>query len=160
MNVNELIEALQDLVDNNPEAGELPLRVAYQPNWPLHVRVDAVRVAVAKGADDRPDAPVLYFVAGTCPYGENPYASRVLWDGEGNSLAEDYSTALQDTVDLDRAVEAVIEYLALTEGVNAESVAIVDADPCDDGTAEICLQVDDGPRRHLRWKPDGTVVLS
>lgn len=112
--VNDLIEALQDLVNSNEEAGELPLRVAIQPNYPIHLRLGSVRVGVAKGCEGRPDKPVLYFVAGeSSPYDENPYASCELWD-EGNGLADDYDRVVNDgDVDWDELVEDIMSQFEL-----------------------------------------------
>lgn len=115
--VNDLLEELRNLVDAHPEARELPLRVAYQPNYPLHVRLDGVRVNVQDGADGCDDVKVLTLVAGTCPYGENPYARKELWNELDRSLAENFSSA---DIDPDEAAEACVIAAAEHYGVSGE----------------------------------------
>jgi hypothetical protein len=154
LTVNQLIEALQDLVNGNQEAGELPLRVAMQENWPLHVSVAGVRIGKCDGADGQEGKKVLYFVAGTCPYGENPYASRDLWQ-EGNGLESDF---VDSDFDEDFAVEVVMTHLGL-EVSDAESFYTLDvSDPGGDGLI-VSVQRDehDDCLRHFRVKPDGRV---
>lgn len=109
--VNDLIEALQDMVNEHPEAGELPLRIAHQPSYPLQEAVTNVTVAKVQGRDGEPNKTVLFFVAGTCPYDENPYASSNLWEPNDKSLAEQFGCR----VDVDEAFDIAWKHLGQPE---------------------------------------------
>jgi hypothetical protein len=75
MTVNELIEALQEFVDMDEEYGELEVRLATQPNWPIRGSVAATTVATHDGQR------YLWLAEGGVGYDENPYAPRTAWEG-------------------------------------------------------------------------------
>lgn len=90
--LNELIEALQELAetevdtpDGTVEAGELPVRIAYQQNWPLAGRISATTVCKC-------DGKMGVWLAET-PVGryEHPYGPRNAWEGgvEGLDFGDD-----------------------------------------------------------------------
>jgi hypothetical protein len=69
MTLDELIAELEEIRD--AKDGDLDVRVAQQPNWPLRNALQCVKVHEGK----------LWLVAsGTAPYDENPYCSKRLWD--------------------------------------------------------------------------------
>ena len=74
--LNELIEALQELADQEDKdgnlIGELPVCIAHQRNWPLAEAIEAVTVA------DRDGSKV--WLAAT-PTHNLDYASRNAWEG-------------------------------------------------------------------------------
>jgi hypothetical protein len=79
--VGDLKEALEEFDD------ALPLRVAFQPSWPLAAEVANVR-AINPADEDasgtvvgRPDRPVVWIAASSSiPYAEDPYAPRNAWE--------------------------------------------------------------------------------
>lgn len=153
--VDDLLEELKNLVDAHPAAGKLPLRVAYQPNYPLHVSLVGARVTVQDGADGRDDVMVLTMVAGTCPYGENPYASSELWQGEGQSLVDDYEAA---ELDPGEAGEACAQAACDDYGVPMSQVAITDTQ-VEGLRAYVTLEVN-GAEKMYRWtSEDGPIEI-
>lgn len=82
MTLDELIETLTELRDQLGE--DVPVRVAFQPNYPLaacvaHVRVMPLRITEV-GDEEHP--AVWIATSSSVPYGENPYATRKAWDEE------------------------------------------------------------------------------
>ena len=87
--LNDLIEILQEMADFEDEDGnsygELPVRIAYQQNWPLVGRISAVTACV--NDDDKR----MVWLAENPPYmSDNPYAPKCAWNGgiEGEDFAE------------------------------------------------------------------------
>ncbi len=78
MNLNELIDELEQMRDYardmlGIEEGDIEVRIAQQPAWPLASPIDAVTLLKA----DSKKEPVLWLAAG----GASEYASRQAWDG-------------------------------------------------------------------------------
>ena len=84
MTINELIEELRYLADMY-DMGEMDVRVAHQPQWPLAETISAITVA-------EKDGERKCWLA-TYPVGryENPYAPRTAWEGgiEGEDFGDD-----------------------------------------------------------------------
>lgn len=70
MTVNELIERLQDIAAAG--LGEVEVRLAFQPNWPLQFRIGGIALP-EDAADETPETPVVYLVEGSSIH-ESPYA--------------------------------------------------------------------------------------
>jgi hypothetical protein len=88
MTIDEMIEELESARDDL--GGDAPVRIAYQPSWPLRATVASVTVPPsddpaelypddeeAAGQDN--DGHVLWIAAGSAPYDENPYAPKWAW---------------------------------------------------------------------------------
>lgn len=77
--IRELIEALEDAAAEHGE--DTPVRIAYQPSYPLAARVRAV--TALERDDDNPDAGAVLWLAAsdTVPSSESPYAPRDAWEG-------------------------------------------------------------------------------
>ncbi len=78
MTLNELIAQLEELRDGE-DAGEAEVRVAYQQNYPLAGRLEAI--TLDRKQDSLP-SDVLWFAIGSVPYDESPYAPAYAWSGE------------------------------------------------------------------------------
>jgi hypothetical protein len=78
--VGDLKEALEEFDD------ALPVRIAYQPSWPLAGSIQNVREvdrADEPGGPTRPGDVTLWIaVDQVSTYTENPYAPRDAWDEE------------------------------------------------------------------------------
>ena len=79
MKLNDLIESLQDL---QTRYGDVSVRVAYQPNYPLVGSLDTVTLIENEGGGSKRDEPVIWFAVGSAPYEENPYAPSEAWNGD------------------------------------------------------------------------------
>jgi hypothetical protein len=76
MTIGELIEALEDLRDSNEQGSEMPVRIAYQRNYPIAATV----AGVADSSDFDSGPAVAWIATGSMPYDENPYANDWAWD--------------------------------------------------------------------------------
>lgn len=84
MNISELIEQLQAVLEDE---GDLDVRIAMQPSWPLAANVAAVVTDKAARANDEDAMPndedarnVVWIAASSSVgYSENPYAPRGAW---------------------------------------------------------------------------------
>ena len=84
MKLDDLIAELIDLRDSTE--GEVEVRIAVQPSWPLSHELDAITIDHTHSGK-RP--AVLWLAASEGhPYGENPYAPKHAWDG-GEVYAEE-----------------------------------------------------------------------
>lgn len=72
------VEELRDLLDEMVDAGlgELPVRMAHQPNWPLAETVTAVTMCESNDGTD-----TVWLACNPVPRHENPYAPRDAWEG-------------------------------------------------------------------------------
>lgn len=77
--VNDLYEALRELVDEGH--GDTPIRIAYQPSWPLAAEVENIRLFSDKD-DDEPIEKVWIAASATVSRDENPYAPKDVWEEE------------------------------------------------------------------------------
>jgi hypothetical protein len=81
--IRELIEALEDLASEHGD--ETPVRIAYQPSYPLAARLRAVTPLPAGLSDDEDGDPedVVVWLAASDTVGsdESPYAPRDAWEG-------------------------------------------------------------------------------
>jgi hypothetical protein len=77
MKLNDLIQRLQDIVDETPDAGEAEVLIATQRSWPLAHRVDALTLDCVEA-----DKPVLWIADGSHPHDRSPYAPKHAWNGE------------------------------------------------------------------------------
>lgn len=81
--LNELIETLQEMLDDNPELGDQPVNVGYQPGYPLAGTI--TNVVVIDGEDEDDDVylsavgkPALWIA--TTDNRDEPYAPRAAWE--------------------------------------------------------------------------------
>jgi hypothetical protein len=85
MNIDQMIARLQGLREAYG-SGEVELRIAYQPRWPLAARVAAVNADMGPAFDpDFPgvaDARAVWIATGPVSEDENPYAPEWAWDAE------------------------------------------------------------------------------
>jgi hypothetical protein len=72
MNVNELLEALQDIVSEDESNGERQVLLATQPNYPLQSTVRGVCTSAEAHDGEDPD-DCIYVVEGNQVY-DRPYA--------------------------------------------------------------------------------------
>ena len=77
MTLSEFIEELQDIQD---ERGDVEVRIAHQPSWPLRCSVHSIKWTEGK---------VWVVASSGHPYGEDPYADKRLWDEEFDEDEED-----------------------------------------------------------------------
>jgi hypothetical protein len=80
MNIQDLIEALTELAEDNPDA---EVRIAYQPNYPLAAYVQNVTVVDADDEDeDRSESESVIWIAAsdTVSHRHSPYAPKSAWD--------------------------------------------------------------------------------
>ena len=76
MTLNELIERLEEYRD----AGDVEVRIASQPSYPLAADVGAVTI-VRNGQEMGRKGAVLWIAAsGSVGYGEDPYAPKHAWN--------------------------------------------------------------------------------
>jgi len=76
MTLNELIETLTDISDNE-DAGEMEVRGAYQPNYPLVGSISAVTLD-----PHHIDGGRVWLALRAVGYQESPYAPSHAWDGD------------------------------------------------------------------------------
>lgn len=76
MNLREFIEELEYLEEEY--GGDINIRVAIQPRWPLAERIS--NVSVQEHNEDY-KAPVLWLATNPVPSFENPYAPHGAWEG-------------------------------------------------------------------------------
>lgn len=76
--LDDLIERLEELREEH--GGDLPVRIASQPSWPLAFTVENVRF-IESSNDHHPSA-VWFAASQGPPYLENPYAPKAAWDEE------------------------------------------------------------------------------
>jgi hypothetical protein len=87
MTIGELIKELESIRDivADEEGDDLPVRIAYQPHWPLVGCINSITLLYDDdeegAAGRRPDHPTAVWIAVTssAPYNENPYAPRKAW---------------------------------------------------------------------------------
>jgi hypothetical protein len=72
--IDALIEHLEAV---RADAGDVDVRVAYQPSYPLRGSVEAIGLDVELGGDER----VVWIAVGSAPYAESPYAPADAWEG-------------------------------------------------------------------------------
>lgn len=71
--VQDLVDELQCLIDEGK--GDMPLRMAHQPSWPL-----AEQVTNIGEANSNDGTPTIWLACNATYRGENPYAPRGAWD--------------------------------------------------------------------------------
>jgi hypothetical protein len=81
MTVNELIEALQDLIQEDEENGEREVLLAYQPSYPLQSTVRGVCTSEeaqeeSERSDDWYGDPECVYIVEGSQHRERPYAPR------------------------------------------------------------------------------------
>ena len=81
--LNELIETLQEMLDDNPELGDQPVNVGYQPGYQLAGFI--ANIVVIDGEDENDDVywsqvgkPALWIA--TTDNRDEPYAPRAAWE--------------------------------------------------------------------------------
>lgn len=74
MKLNELIEKLEDLRDNPDVGGDIEIRGAFQPNYPLISRIDAVTALISEDSKESG----VYIALGD---GTN-YGSPLMWEDD------------------------------------------------------------------------------
>ena len=77
--LNELIETLQETLDDYPELGDQPVKVGYQPNYPLAGVIANVVVIDADDEEDYDDSGPALWIAVSDNHSE-PYAPRAAWE--------------------------------------------------------------------------------
>jgi hypothetical protein len=83
MTLNELIEELQDAADRGH--GDIEVRIAYQPNYPLAARIACITTPddltddEEEEEEDTDGSQVLWLATREVPSSENPYAPRAAW---------------------------------------------------------------------------------
>lgn len=76
--LEQFIEHLQGVLEQH---GDMPVRVAFQPSYPLVGLVE--NIAVGTNDDDsRPGKTLWLATDQVTSYRENPYAPRAAWNGE------------------------------------------------------------------------------
>jgi hypothetical protein len=76
--LDELISQLEEARDE--AGGDVQVRVACQPGWPLRGTIETLTVT---GDQDEPDDPrTLWIALGSAPCDENPYAPHAAWGPE------------------------------------------------------------------------------
>jgi len=80
MTLSELIEHLEMLREEIGEEVDPPVRIAYQPSWPLRASVS--NVCVIERDDDDPDEDTTLWIAASwsSPHDESPYAPNKAWE--------------------------------------------------------------------------------
>jgi hypothetical protein len=78
MTVGELVEHLEEIRDR--VGADAPVRIAFQPEYPLRASVANVTAHVAD--DEGLEVEPLVWIAATASvgYSENPYAPRSAWE--------------------------------------------------------------------------------
>jgi hypothetical protein len=75
--LGQLIDELTEVMRDNENGSELPVRIAYQPNYPLRATVECV----ALNEDDDSDGQTVWIAASsTVGHDENPYAPASAWE--------------------------------------------------------------------------------
>jgi len=81
LTIDELIDLLADARDDL--GGDAPVRVAYQPSWPLRGVVSSFMSPNPTAAEDAdPDRRAVWLGVGNAPHDENPYAPEWAFGGE------------------------------------------------------------------------------
>ena len=77
MTIAELLDVLQDFA---AECGpETPVRIAFQPNYPMRAEIQNVTTLDTSGEfDDK--QPFIWIAATDTAWGENPYAPESAWE--------------------------------------------------------------------------------
>lgn len=138
MDLQTLYDMLGTLLEDRPDAGSMPIRMAFQPSWPLRFQLNNVRVdrmCEAQGGEGG-----LCLILGTCnvPDSENPYGKDTDWDSH-RCLTEEFSTlscTLSDDM-LDKIVELAIRQLGLGDDVSIDDVGEIA-----DGRVKVFISVD------------------
>jgi len=76
--VKAVYEELQNIIESG--YGDAPVRIAYQPNWPLAAYVENVEYIKGDEDDERPNAVWFAASGDGMSYDESPYAPRELWE--------------------------------------------------------------------------------
>lgn len=78
MKLSELIEQLQDHLKFE---GDLEVRIAYQPSYPLAAYLESVSLVEADDDDERATESIVWLAASeTVSHRHSPYAPKAAWD--------------------------------------------------------------------------------
>lgn len=86
MTLSALVAQLTDLFEQH---GDIRVRLAVQPNWPLVHGIANIAVGEEGSAAKREGKTLWIAASSGHPYDENPYAPKAAWDEEEFSDDED-----------------------------------------------------------------------